>query len=130
MSGPIDRHTVDQLVVQHLPAALRFAQRLTGDPDTAGEIVQEALCRVLKRWKSFRGEASFSTWLMQIVLNAERDRRRRRDQFGPPPDDIAAKTAGPNEQAVAAELGDSIRAAVNKLPDRQREVALLSFGEG
>src|SRR6185503_14261138 len=93
-------HTVDQLVVEHLPAALRFAQRLTNDPDAAGEIVQEALCRVLKRWKTFRGQASFSTWLMQIVLNVERDRRRRRDQFGPPPDDIAATTAGPNEQAV------------------------------
>lgn len=41
MSGPIDRHTVDQLVVEHLPVALRFAQRLTNDPDAAGEIVQE-----------------------------------------------------------------------------------------
>ena len=130
MSGPIERHTVDQLVVEHLPAALRFARRLTNDPDVADEIVQEALCRVLKRWKSFRGEASFSTWLMQIVLNVERDRRCRGDQFGPPPDDIAAKTAGPNENVAAAELGDAIRVAINNLPDRQREVALLSFGEG
>jgi RNA polymerase sigma-70 factor, ECF subfamily len=130
MSGPIDRHTVDQLVVEHLPAALRFAQRLTGDSDAAAEIVQEALCRVLKRWKTFRGEASFRTWLMQIVLNVERDRRRRCNKFGPPPDDIAANTAGPNEQAVAVELGESIRAAIDNLPERQREVALLSFGEG
>src|SRR4051794_38764046 len=130
MSGPIDRHTVDQLVVEHLPVVLRFARRLTNDQDAASEIVQEALCRVLKRWKSFRGETAFSTWLMQIVLNVERDRRRRREEFGPPPDDIVAKTAGPNEQLAAAELGESIRDAINALPDRQREVALLSFGEG
>jgi RNA polymerase sigma-70 factor (ECF subfamily) len=130
MTGPIDRHTVDQLVVEHLPAALRFAKRLTNDPDAAGEIVQEALCRVLARWKSFRGEASFSTWLMQIVLNVDRDRRRHREDFGPPPNDVAANTAGPNEKAVAAELGESIRAAIDKLPERQREVALLSFAEG
>src|SRR4029078_4990334 len=130
MSGPIDRHTVDQLVVEHLPAALRFAQRLTNDPDAAGEIVQEALCRVLKRWKTFRGAASFSTWLMQIVLNVDRDRRRRRDQFGPPPNDVAAKMARPNELAAAAEVGESIRMAIDSLPERQREVALLRFGEG
>ncbi len=130
MSGPIDRHTVDQLVVEHLPAALRFAHRLTNDPDTAGEIVQEALCRVLKRWKTFRGEASFSTWLMQIVLNVDRDRRRRPDPFGPPPDDIAARTVEPNDQVAAAELGEAIRIAISNLPDRQREVAVLSFGEG
>ena len=59
MSGPIDRHTVDQLVVAHLPAALRLARRLANNSDAAEEIVQEALCRVLSRWKSFRGEASF-----------------------------------------------------------------------
>src|SRR3954471_8038969 len=98
MSGPIDRHTVDQLVVEHLPAALRFARRLTKDPDAAGEIVQEALCRVLKGWKTFRGEASFSTWLTQIVLNVDRDRRRRRDRYGPPPDDVVANTPRPNEE--------------------------------
>ena len=78
MSGPIDRHAVDQLVVAHLPVALRLAQRLTNDPNTAEEVVQEALCRVLTRWTSFRGDAAFSTWLLQIVVNVDRDRRRRR----------------------------------------------------
>src|SRR5688572_28310866 len=77
MSCPIDRRSVDQLVVEHLPVALRLAQRLTNDPDTAEDVVQEALCRVLKRWKSYRGEATFSTWMMQIVVNVDRDRRRR-----------------------------------------------------
>ena len=76
MAGPIDRQMVDQLVVKHLPAAFRFAQRLTNDADTAEEVVQEALCRVLGRWKSYRGEASFGTWMMQIVVNVDRDRRR------------------------------------------------------
>lgn len=130
MSGPIDRHTVDQLVIKHLPATLRFAQRLTNDADAAEEIVQEALCRVLARWKTFRGEASFSTWMMQIVLNVDRDRRRRRPEpAGPPPDDIATTVAGPNEMAAAGELEQTIRSAIQNLPDRQREVALLSFGE-
>jgi RNA polymerase sigma-70 factor, ECF subfamily len=131
MSGPIDRHTVDQLVIEHLPAALRFAQRLTNDPDAAAEVVQEALCRVLARWQTFRGEASFSTWMMQIVLNADRDRRRQRSKpLRPPPEEIASGAASPNEQAVAAELGEMIRLVIDNLPDRQREVALLSFGEG
>jgi RNA polymerase sigma-70 factor (ECF subfamily) len=131
MSGPIDRHTVDQLVVEHLPAALRFAQRLTGHPDTASEIVQEALCRVLARWKTFRGECSFSTWMMQIVLNVDRDRRRRRhDELCPPPDDIASDAAAPNEHAAAAELGEMIKGVIDNMSERQREVALLSFGEG
>jgi len=131
MSGPIDRHTVDQLVIQHLPAALRFAQSLTGDADTAEEIVQETLCRVLARWRTFRGESSFSTWMMQIVLNIDRDRRRkRREPVEATPGEVVSGTPGPNEQASTGELGEAIRAAINTLPDRQREVALLSFGQG
>ena len=74
MAGPIDRRMVDQLVVAHLPAALRLAQRLVGDPDQAEEVVQDALCRVLSQWKSFRGESTFGTWMLQIVVNVA-DRR-------------------------------------------------------
>ena len=106
MAGPIDRKTVDQLVLQHLPAALRLAQRLTGSTDAAEDLVQEALCRVLARWKSFRGEASFRTWMLQIVINADRDRRRRRRDYQyVPPDDFASAVAGPNETIEARELG-------------------------
>jgi RNA polymerase sigma-70 factor, ECF subfamily len=131
MSGPIDRHTVDQLVIEHLPTALRFAQRLTNDPETASDVVQEALCRVLARWKTFRGESTFRTWLLQIVLNVDRDRRRRRhEELRPPPDEVVCRAAGPNEQAAATELGDTIRSVIDSLPERQREVAILSFGEG
>jgi RNA polymerase sigma-70 factor, ECF subfamily len=131
MSGPIDRHTVDQLVIQHLPATLRFAQSLTGDADAAEEIVQEALCRVLARWKTFRGQASFSTWMMQIVLNIHRDRRRRhREPTSPPPEEVVSAAPGPNEQASTGELGETIRKAIGSLPDRQREVALLTFSQG
>jgi RNA polymerase sigma-70 factor (ECF subfamily) len=131
MSGPIDRHAVDQLVLEHLPAALRFAQRLTRDSDLAAEVVQEALCRVLARWKTFRGQASFSTWMMQIVFNVDRDRRRKpRTSFETTPDDVACRAAGPTERAAASELGQTIQNVIDNLPDRQREVALLSFGEG
>jgi RNA polymerase sigma-70 factor (ECF subfamily) len=131
MSGPIDRRTVDQLVVENLPRALRLAQQLANDPDAAEEIAQEALCRVLRRWKSFRGEAAFSTWMMQIVVNVARDRRRRhRDPTELTQEICDERTAEPAEQVAAAELRETIRDAIEDLPERQREVALLSLGSG
>lgn len=131
MSGPIDRHTVDQLAVEELPAAMRLAQRLTNDADAAEEVVQEALCRVLSGWRGYRGEASFRTWMLQIVVNVVRDRRRRRRESTKLPRELSVTGAAePNEQAAAAELSEIIRAAINDLPDRQRDVALLSLGEG
>jgi len=129
MAGPMDRHLVDQLVTEHLPAALRLAQRLTNDANTAEDVVQEALCRVLGRWKSFRGEASFKTWMLQIVVNVDRDRRRR-GIHEVLPDIVVSTLTEPSDNVAAEELRHAIRVAMDHLPQRQREVALLSLGEG
>jgi RNA polymerase sigma-70 factor (ECF subfamily) len=131
MAQPIDRRTVDRLVVEHLPAALRFAMRLTGDAGIAEDVVQESLCRVLRNWQSYRGEAAFRTWMLQIVLNVDRDRRRK-DQRMQSMDLTSAtvEVAPPPVQAGINELQAAIRVAIDALPERQREVALLSLGEG
>ena len=131
MARPIDRSTIDRLVVDHLPVALRFAMRLSGNAHTAEDVVQEALVRVLRQWPGYRAEASFRTWMLQIVLNVDRDRRRRQRPARPmPPDEPASAAPLPAEQAAADELHAEIRAAIDRLPTRQREVALLSLGEG
>jgi RNA polymerase sigma-70 factor (ECF subfamily) len=74
MARSSDQIELDRLVTEHLPSALRFATRLTGDIDAAEEVVQEALVRVARSWKTFRGEARFQTWLFQIVINVFRSR--------------------------------------------------------
>ncbi len=131
MARHFDRKTVDGLVVEHLPAAMRFAMRLCGNADVAEDVVQEALCRVLRRWRSYREEAAFGTWMLSIVLNVDRDRRRRqRDVLPLPVDEIASRTALPIDGAVVEELHGEIRAAIDALPSRQREAALLILGEG
>jgi RNA polymerase sigma-70 factor (ECF subfamily) len=111
--------------------ALRFALRLTGNANTAEEVVQEALCRALKSWRSYRGDAAFRTWLLQIVVNVDRDRRRRQRSTEPIPwGEVIDNASTPLEQAAVSELRADVRAAIEALPDRQREVALLSLGEG
>ena len=129
--APIDRETIDRLVVEHLPAALRFALRLTSDPHIAEDLVQEALCRVLRSWRSYRGEASFGTWMLQIVVNVDRDRRRRQRNALPiRADDVVSRAASPAAEAAASELHARVLVEIDRLPERQREVAVLSLGEG
>jgi RNA polymerase sigma-70 factor, ECF subfamily len=130
MTRPLDRRDVDRLVVEHLPAALRFALRLTRDDHAAEDVVQESLCRVLRQWRTYRGEASFKTWFLQIVVNVDRDRRRRFHITEPMDEQfLASPTPLPPELAAAAELNEELRTAVDRLPERQREVALLTWGE-
>lgn len=131
MGRPIERRDVDQLVVEHLPTALRFAIRLARDEHAAEDIVQEALVRVLRQWRGYRGEASFRTWLLSIVVNVDRDRRRRLRIVEPiAEDELAAASPTPPELAAADELQTELLSAIDRLPERQREVALLTWGEG
>ena len=131
MTRPIDRTAIDRLAVEHLPMALRMARRLSGDADTAEDLVQETLCRVLRQWRTYRGEASFRSWLLQILVNVDRDRRRRRGhQSINDSEEAVAKSASVSEAATAAELHAQVRSEIDRLPERQREVALLSWGEG
>jgi RNA polymerase sigma-70 factor (ECF subfamily) len=133
MPRPIDRNAVDRLVVEHLPAALRMALRLAGDPSIAEDLVQETLLRVLRDWRCFRGGSSFKTWMLQILINVDRDRRRRLRPYQPLDDaelELAAHEPSAAEFAAGNELNEELKAAVDRLPERQREVALLAWGEG
>lgn len=126
--------SLDRLVLEHLPAALRFATRLTGDPHRAEEIVQEALLRVVRSWNTFRGEAAFRTWLFRIVINVFRDRLARSDAIEVPIDDLdeLIDEGGTDaaETAMAGELEQLIAKEVSRLPARQREVLVLTVYEG
>ena len=130
-----DSSNIDRLVVEHLPAALRLAVRLTGDRDTAEELVQEALLRVARGWRKFRGDAAFRTWLFRIVINVFRDSLRRRRLSVASLEDEAVdvpdpRGASPPSAAAAQELAERVAAEVSRLPPRQREVMVLLVFEG
>jgi RNA polymerase sigma-70 factor (ECF subfamily) len=132
MARSSDQIELDRLVTEHLPSALRFATRLTGDIDAAEEVVQEALVRVARSWKTFRGEARFQTWLFRIVINVFRSRTAVRSsrQVSLSGEMQDTHVADPAIGAQAKELSELIAARVSALPPRQREVMVLISFEG
>jgi RNA polymerase sigma-70 factor (ECF subfamily) len=127
-----DQTELDRLVTEHLPSALRFATRLTGDTDAAEEVVHVALVRVARSWKTFRREARFQTWLFRIVINVFRSRspstNRKAETLG---DEVAdVRISDPAVVAQEGELAEIIAARVSALPARQREVMVLISFEG
>lgn len=130
MERPLDENRLNQLVLDHLPYALRLAVRLTGSTDAAEEIVQEALVRVARSWRSFRGHAHFRSWLFRIVINVFRDQLRHRPSAEELPEDLCDLRAGdPGVEAANNEMGRLIGARVSALPPRQREVLVLTAYE-
>jgi len=124
----VERQTFDRLMLEHLAPALRFAVRLTGDPSTGEDLVQEALVRAAAAREQFRGAASFKSWLFQIVVNVFRDglrSRPRRATCELPEQVTDRRSDDPPARAAAAELAERVAMLVSSLPPRQREVIVL-----
>ena len=122
-----DPASVRALVARKLPRLLSLAGRMLGDASAAEDVAQEAFLRVWKqapRWRP--GAARFDTWLHRVALNLCYDRlRRRRELSYAEPPDRADDAPGPERGLEAADTGRRVSAALQSLPDRQREAIVL-----
>lgn len=106
----------------------RYLDRLSGEPDLAADLAQEAFVRLYRRG-SFPDEprAWLITVAMNLFRNARNTRSRRRglltaergqaSHSDPPP--------SPEESIEAAETRHRVRAALDLVPERDRHLLLL-----
>ena len=122
--------TFDEFAGARLPAVLRFATALTGDPDLAKDLVQEVLIRASERWQEI-GQLDWpEAYVRKMVVNEYLSWRRRSWRLipwgmsdhltgNPSPDPADGYI---ERQALMAELA--------KLSRRQRTALVLRYYEG
>jgi RNA polymerase sigma-70 factor (ECF subfamily) len=128
-----------ELVDRHRAAVYRAALAALGSPADAEDAAQDAFLLAYRRLGSFRGEASFKTWLLTITWHQAINRRRSltrvwRRMVTPKTDDEAetvlanvAATGPSPEQAVGQEqLRRNIREAIRALSPKLRDALLLA----
>ncbi len=71
-----DRGALGALYRRHAGQAYSLALRISGDPDRAQDLVQDAFLRAFERLDRFRGDAPFGAWLKRILGNLAVDRAR------------------------------------------------------
>lgn len=126
-----DRAAFAALVRAHQNEVYTLARRLVGDPHLAADIAQEALIRAWRALPRFRGDAQFSTWLHRITVNtAWTHRKRALRHRATPIEDVVdlATPPGPDTPEVAGEmleLRGRLRAALDRLPEPQRQVVVM-----
>ncbi len=71
-----DKDAFAALVAPHAPVAFRAAYLITGSAADAQDAAQEGLVKAWLALDRFRPGAPFRPWLLQIVINEARNRRR------------------------------------------------------
>ena len=113
-----DERAATELVGRHAGALARFlytSGALTSDVD---DLVQDAFFRAFRGLESWRGEASFRSWLFTIAGNVLRDeyRKRKGRQMLPLDDRDVVDHADPHADLTASEAEARVREELTRLP--------------
>jgi RNA polymerase sigma-70 factor (ECF subfamily) len=122
------RAAFDVLVERHRRPVYQLCYRFVGNHEDAADLSQDVFLRAYRALPRFRSESSVSTWLYRIGVNACLNRVSARRVPHVALDDAPELTAPPSDPAsglVAAEQGAAVRAAIAKLPERQRATVVL-----
>jgi len=129
-----DLGAYDEIVRRYQGLLLRAAYLVTGGADEAEDAVQEALVKAYRALHRFRRGSPLRPWLLRIVTNEARNRRRsaaRRTGLAlrAAEDRRLAGDAAPSPEAAALAREDRVRllAAVNELGDGERLAVAYRF---
>jgi len=112
----------------HFTRLYRYLDRLSGDPELASDIAQEAFVRLFRRGSM---PDTPQAWLVSVAMNLFRNARSSRSRRGRLL--TAARSEGvlsdpapsPDHFAASEESSRRVRAAIDRLAERERRLLLL-----
>lgn len=134
-----DNEAFYELVHPHERSVFLAALSILHNESDAEEVAQEAILKAFRNLGRFRGEAKFSTWLIQITINEARMKVRkdrqylydsledghRSDDGDYIPRDFADWREIPSEALDRKELREALTLALASLPEKYRSVLVL-----
>lgn len=127
-----DQRAFQTLMRRHLAKTVRLAARMMGNDAHAEDVAQEAFVRVWRHAPSWEDSgtagARFTTWLYKIVLRLCIDQKRKQ-RFVNIDDlpEMADDRKGAEAEMEAREKRSRVQAALQGLPERQREAIVMTF---
>ncbi len=128
-----DGTALEELLFAYEKKVYNIAFRLMGNEADAADMAQEALIKIYRGVKGFKGEASFSSWVYRLTVNTCMDGLRKRKrapisleytmESGMPFEDEAAGT--PETHALSIERNEDIQKAINLLSSEHKAVVVM-----
>lgn len=138
-----DQSAFEALVKANQAMAYQLAYRMTGNPEDAADLTQEAFLNAWRGLAAFDGRASFSTWLYRLTSNAcidflRREKRRislsmtledKEDEEGRQAD-LPDQRFSPERELEKKEAAEALRRGLAALTPEYREILTLRELEG
>ena len=132
-----DKHAFGLLLQRHESAIRRFAIRMAGDPDTASELLQQAMLQAYLSLDRLRDPCKFRSWICGILKNLCRSRFREGwaelaiegipegldSRFAP------SDFASPQASVEDKELQQAVMITIGRLPPGDGRVLRLFYFE-
>jgi RNA polymerase sigma-70 factor (sigma-E family) len=122
--------TFDEFAGARVPALLRFATALTGDPDLAKDLVQEVLLRASGRWQQVGQLDRPEAYVRKMVVNEYLSWRRRSWRLIPSGTNSHLTGRPSPDPADGYVERQALLAELAKLTRRQRTALVLRYYEG
>jgi len=135
-----DHRAFDVLVRRHEGRIHGLLRRMVSRGSAAEDLTQEVFVKAFRALARFQGRSDFATWLYRIALNHARDHRASREartvdrEVSLDDPDVAPPTpvspaAGPDDDAVGAQMAGAMQRSLEALDPALREAFVLRHQE-
>lgn len=122
------RDAFDTIVERHRRAVYQLCYRFVGNHEDASDLSQDVFVRAYRALRNFKGQSALGTWLYRIGVNVCLNRVTAKSPRMEPLD-VVERMDVRAERADAAierqEISAQVRAAINRLPKKQRATLIL-----
>jgi RNA polymerase sigma-70 factor (sigma-E family) len=114
-------------VVSRGGALLRMALQLTSNRADAEDLLQAALAKTYLAWSRIHDRAALDSYVKRAMVNTQISwwRRRRVEEY--PTDELPDQAV--SDQLLPTDVQDSVRNALDRLPQRMRAAMVLRYYE-
>ncbi len=119
-----------QLYRLYVKAMFNIAVRMTGNKETAEDVLQEAFIKAFAEIDKLKDEKAFSGWLKRIVINRSIDAMRKEKYTR-----LNIETFSEQHEEIAEDIDEAtdpelVHQLIKKLPDGARQVLVMHALEG
>ena len=122
------REAFDVIVERHRRTVYQVCYRFLGNHEDASDLAQDVFVRAFKGLRNFKGDSSLSTWLYRVGVNACLNKLAVKRPPMAPIDaapQVDGRAVDPLAEIVRDERALVVRAAIRKLPPKQRATLVL-----